>query len=158
MDRIELISSNDLHDAAPESFVQRLLSFDKDLYVTWNKNKNRWVIEQCIEHHSGRREHDHTCKRIYVWLVQDSEGDMMPLCDRVFDKLGEMRKFTDQFGDGPKSIERFLKFTEECQAKLDSTRDRKMREMARDNSKDNKRQLGLVRDLMMRHDMRPNRY
>jgi hypothetical protein len=140
-------------------FVQRLREFDNDLTVFWNPRRERWCIEQCIEHDSFNADgtHSNLCRRIHVKLVQDADKEMMPLCQRVIDGLAEDRKFTEQFGEGPQSLERFHKYVADLEAEDKAKRERKRQEIMRDNAKDHKRQLEAVRHLMQQHDMRPNR-
>src|SRR6266404_5611701 len=103
-DRIKIIGDNGIRTPDP-AFVARLRDFDKDLIVFWNKLKKRWVVEQCFRH-AGGSEHSHLCQRKYVWLVQDADGDMMPLCDKVFDELRLQRHNSETFGSGPESLVR----------------------------------------------------
>lgn len=139
------------------SFIARLKAFDKDLCVAWNTRKNRWAIEQCTEHHPVNGEHSHLCKRVLAWLCQDEDGDMVPLGDFVMAKLAEMRTFSEQFGEGPQSLERFKRFVNNQEAEMRAKREAAVADINDHNRKFNKRQFEHVRHLMQQHDMRPNR-
>lgn len=158
MDRILLVGEGGCPNP-DEGFIQRLLSFDKDLTVGWNKLKNRWVIEQCIEHHGGYgSRHSYLCRRAYVWLVQDEDGDMMPLCERVMSKLREMRAYSESFGgQTERGLRNFKQYTDSVETELRAERERKMHAVMQEAARDGKRQLEQVRHLMQQHDMRPNR-
>jgi hypothetical protein len=98
-----------------QQFLKQLQSiFGRDMHVTWHATKQRFVIEQCIEHNAnpclnpeGVLSHTHLCRRIYVWLVRDEETDeYMPLCDTVIAKLHEKETYR-QYGTGPAALARF---------------------------------------------------
>jgi hypothetical protein len=99
----------------PRAFIKQLQTiFGRDLHVTWHAKKQRFVIEQCIEHCGSRAQeddglvlHTHLCRRIYVWLVRDEATDeYMPLGDRVIAKLQEMETYR-KYGTGPEALARF---------------------------------------------------
>ncbi len=98
-----------------QEFIKRLqTTFARDMHVSWHVKKQRFVIEQCIEHYAaaglnehGVLVHDHRCRRIYVWLVRDEETDeYMPLGDRVIQRLHEMETYR-KYGVGPDALKRF---------------------------------------------------
>src|SRR5258708_33458694 len=96
-DRITLIGDDGIREP-DASFVSRLQAFDKDLMVSWCGRKNHWMIEQCVEHLSGKREHTHVCRRIWVLNARTPEGDMLPLCDKVLEMVKEKAAYSEQFG------------------------------------------------------------
>jgi hypothetical protein len=150
-DRIILLNDDGVR-TPDASFVSRLRAFDRDLCVSWSPMKRRWVIEQCIEHKGGEM-HTNLCRKIYVWLCQDPEGDMVPLGDYVMNHLGEMRANSEKWGEGAQGLENFKRHVRNLDQSLKETRERKIQEINRDNAKDNKRQLEQVRTLMQRHNL-----
>ena len=150
-----------------DSFVKSLQSiFTPDLCVSWNERKQRYVIEQCIEHQGssfpnpeGVVEHSHLCRRIYVWLVRDEEnGDCyMPLSQRVIEKLHEMETYR-KYGTGPDALRRFR----EESARFDADQAQRQREQAHETMQYAKRHNRISRNRlklwMERFDwLRPNK-
>jgi hypothetical protein len=155
-----LVPEGTVHDMKPSpAFVKRLQSaFDRDLHVTWHVKKQRFVIEQCVEHHSGQAlnsdgvlVHDHTCRRIYVWLVQGEQEDYMPLGDSVIAHLQEMETYR-RYGTGPAALERFRQES----ASFDREQERKRKEEAHSVFQYLKRHNRIVRNklklMMQKHD------
>jgi hypothetical protein len=150
----------------PSWFLRKMQeTFAKDMLITWHKKKQRWVIEQCIEHHPGAlfvngvQEHSHLCRRIYVWLVRhENNGDAyMPLSERVIERLHEMETYR-KYGTGPNAL---AKFRAESAA-FDREQEKKKRENAHEIFRYLKRHHRVVRNklklLMERHDwLRPNK-
>lgn len=151
-------------------FVKQLQSiFGRDLHVSWHVKKQRFVIEQCIEHHAdpvpnedGVVVHNHLCRRIYVWLVRDEDdgteaGGYMPLGDRVIQKLHEMETYR-KYGTGPAALARFRAES----AAFDRDQAAKKKEDAHDVFQYLKRHNRIVRNklrtMMSRHDwLRPHK-
>lgn len=130
-------------------FVAKLKAFDPDLFVSWSPSRRRFVIEQCTQHLSHSAEHNHLCRKSYVWMVQDEEKSMLPLGEHVFDHLKKMRANTESFG-GPteRGLRNFRDYTGKLSIELKEKADRDMREVARLNSLDNKIQLNKVRTMI----------
>ena len=155
-DKILLVGDDHLEPS--EEFKAKLKAFDPDLCVSWSRTKHRFVIEQCVEHNAPTAEHNHLCRKSYVWMVQDEEKTMMPLCDKVFDKLRQMRANTESFG-GPteRGLHNFKLYTDGIDEERKQKGAAAMREIARLNSLDNRVQLNKAHMLITRHDMRPNK-
>ncbi len=140
--------------AAPETFLRRMRQLDPSLHLSWNGRKHKWLIEQCIEHHAAGALHDHTCRRVYVYLVQAENGDPMPLSERVLDKLKEID--TQRQGYGPDRLEAWRRDRMNEQLELEARRNEEMRDAIRHSSRYNRRQLLRAVTLMGRHDLRVN--
>jgi hypothetical protein len=105
----ELLVVGDVHRVAPEDFKARLRAFDPDLLVTYDLRRHRWKIEQCVLHLAPGAEHSHVCDRVYVWLVQSSEGDFVGLdnWDRIREQLRSMDTRAQGFSPDEKGLERY---------------------------------------------------
>lgn len=104
-DQITLVTDDFSGPAIPESFERQLRALDPTLLVRWNGKRMRFVIEQCVGHHANGPQHSHLCERIYVFLVQDPEGAMMPLGEVVITKI-RARDVT-RAGYGPEDLHRW---------------------------------------------------
>jgi len=141
--------------AISDAFRQRLRETDPDLCVAWNSIKKRFVIEQCVKHLSGTVEHSHVCDRLYVLMVQDEDGCMLPLGDKVI----EMIKARDvsKLGYGPNDLNRFQTDIKNA-AKEEIERRQKAGEAAiRYGSRHNRRQLLQAIHLVQQHNLTPNK-
>ena len=166
--RVEVLG--DSTPSFPEEFNRRLQAFDRDLLVVWHlspfvRNKpGCWKIEQCVRHHAGetwsdgRIKHSHLCHRIYVWMVQDSEGTPLPLGDHVINKIQEMRANSESFGGATEQgLRNFREHSARIDAELEQKREIATADITEHNRKFNRRQFNTLADLVQRHDMRPNR-
>src|ERR1043165_5149069 len=121
-----------------EDFVGQLRAFDPRLIVTWNRRKNRWLIEECMQHaiEAPIEGHCHLCRRSYVWLVQDPDGGYMPLCSRIIEELKGM-DVCRKFG----SPEGVVKAMDKIDRKNQAAEKKHVREHIQNQKRDNKRQL-----------------
>lgn len=150
-DLIQLIGDDGVRNP-DASFVSRLHNFDPNLTVGWNTRKNRWMIETCVEHLSGKKEHSHLCRRDWVLTAETPDGDMLPLCDKVLEMVKEKAAYCEQFGGATEQgLKNYLQHVRNTEAEMKATRERKMRESSRNASRDNRRQLNEARTLMQRH-------
>ena len=101
---------NDGPRTAPAEFLTRLATFDPTLYVEYNPKRHRWVIEQCVEHFAAGTAHTHICRRIYVWLVQDPDGNYLSLdhADRIFEELARRDTQRAGYAPTPEGLKKFL--------------------------------------------------
>lgn len=155
MDRITLVGGG--RPAIPEGFRERLRALDPTLCVRWNqpppwsKKPPRFIIEQCVKHYAIGAEHDHTCQRLYVFLVQDAEGGMMPLGDAVLEEIKS--RDVQRAGYGPNDLDRFIR---EHQEQLDANREQitaAQADSVRHASRFNRRQLLKAVHLIQQHDV-----
>jgi len=154
----------------PEDFNCRLQQFDKDLLVSWHHpptwprtRPGVWKIEQCVEHHGGFRlngypEHTHTCRRIYVLMVQDEDGRPVPLGEHVFEKLRAMRANVESYG-GPteRGLRNFRAHSDAIDRELEEKRQRSTEDLLEHNRRDHRVTINRLWNLIEQHDMRPNR-
>src|SRR5689334_4770093 len=86
----------------PDQFLRDLRAFDKDLFVLWSPTRQRYFVHQCTEHCPQgvpiNQGHTQLCRSIYVLVVADADGDMVPFNDRVMNTLREMRANSEKFG------------------------------------------------------------
>lgn len=158
MDRIKLIGGG--QPAIPADFKAKLRALDPSLLVRWNqppefsKRPPRFVIEQCIGHHGPTAEHTHVCQRLYVFLVQDSDGNMAQLGDWVLEEI--KRRDVQRAGYGPNDLERFCRDNQQevlaQRAKIEADQ----ADAVKHASKFNRRQLIHALDLMGRHSLEVN--
>lgn len=153
----------------PPEFQATLQQFDKDLLLAWHhppawpkSRPGMWKIEQCIEHHGsfaldGNPQHDHTCRRSYVWMVRDEDGVAMPLGDAVIDHLRAMRAHSESYGSGERALRNFIAASNRLDDDLENKREERRKEIMDYNGRLNRRQLNQAHDLIQRHDMRPNK-
>lgn len=139
--------------AIPESFRAQLRQYDPDLLVAWNHIKKRFVIEQCVQH-AGGPEHTHVCGRNFVVLAQDDDGVMLPLGDRVMEKI----KAADvtRAGYGPEDLAKFLKDQKAVLAADRKDREQKSRDAVTHGSRFNRRQLLKAKHLIDQHNLTVN--
>lgn len=140
--------------AIPDSFRNALRQYDPSLIVAWNPMKRRHVIEQCIEHLSPTPGHSHICRRNYVLLVQDADGFMMPLGDRVMDMVKERDVSTA--GYGPGDLARFQRDTKGAGLAEKLRREKEGENVIRYASRHNRRQLRKAIHLMQQHSLDVN--
>jgi hypothetical protein len=158
MDRIKLVGGG--QPAVPESFRAKLKALDPNLCVRWNqppafsKRPPRFVIEQCVKHHAAGTEHDHTCERLYVMLVQGPDGSMAGLGDWVLDEI--KRRDVQRSGYGPDDLARFCRDNQTEVLAQRAKMEKDQEESVRHASKFNRRQLCRALTLMGRHDLRVN--
>lgn len=141
--------------AIPDGFRERLRQIDPALCIAWNSIKKRFVIEQCVRHFAGGTEHTHVCDRLYVLIVQDDEGCMMPLGEKVF----EMIKARDvsRAGYGPEDLARFQRESRE-RGKGEKLRLEKAgEEQIRYASRFNRPQLQRAIHLIQQHNLTANK-
>lgn len=156
-----IISAPILSQEAPEDFKRKLFELDPDLQVSWNKMKQRWIICICT-HHSATapcHQHDNCCAMSYVWMVQDEDGDMIPLgnYDWIMNKLKSIDT-RRQYGDGPKAKAAYLDVLAKRDQDADAAEAKAIRDRIADTKADHRKQLNEAVMLMERHDwMRPNR-
>lgn len=149
--------------SVPEEFQKRLQKFDPDLYIVWHKSPvtkqpGRWKIERCTRHRPDGGPHNHICVRVYILMVQDEEGDPMPLGEHVFDKLREMRANWEALGgDTERGVRNALALSDSIEQELAAKREADSEDVKRHNSRFNKNQLSKAHDLIQRHDLRVNR-
>lgn len=140
--------------AIPDGFRERLRALDPDLCVAWNYVKKRFVIEQCVKHLSGTAEHTHVCDRLYVLMVQDEDGCMMPLGEKVI----EMVKARDvaRLGYGPNDLSRFQRDIKAAAKQEIERRQEAGAEVIRYGSRHNRRQLLKAIHLIQNHSLDVN--
>lgn len=138
-----------------EEFKVKLHAFDPKLTVSWNDLKQRFVIEMCEQHLSGLTEHNHLCRRSYVWLVQDEEdGSMLPLGEHVLDKLRSIDN--ERKGYGPEDAAAFIR---DFKANDKSIRDKISRDQSdavKHASRMNRIQLRKALHLIQQHSLEVN--
>jgi hypothetical protein len=144
-----------LDSSVPDWFKRKLYQQDPRLYITWNKIKERWVINECIQHSATAPHHWHhqLCRLNPFFMCQEEDGSYMELGERIFDKIREcdvLRKYG--------SVENMVKVMEENDRKKDEQKKKDVHEHIQDRKKDEKRNLQRAVDLMERHDwMRPHK-
>ncbi len=125
--------------AVPDAFRERLRQIDPDLCVAWNSVKKRFVIEQCVKHLSGTAEHSYLCDRLYVCMAQDEDGCMLPLGEKVIERI--KARDVSRVGYGPNDLTRFQADIRRA-AKAEVARRQEAGEAAiRYGSRHNRRQL-----------------
>jgi len=141
--------------AISDAFRERLRQLDPDLCVAWNYVKKRFVIEQCVKHLSGTAEHSHVCDRNYVLMVQDEDGCMMSLGEKVI----EMVKARDvsRLGYGPNDLARFQTDIKAAAKEEIKRREEAGESVIRYASRHNRRQLLSAIHLIQQHNLTPNR-
>lgn len=140
--------------AIPESFLESLRQYDRSLLVAWNHIRKRFVIEQCTEHYADGNAHSHLCRRIFVLMAQDDEGVMLPLGDRVMDKIRAAD--VSKAGYGPNDLAKFLADQKLVLKKDHDDREAAMADAVRHGSKLNRRQLLKAIHLMQQHNLTVN--
>jgi hypothetical protein len=139
MDKITLVTDDFSGPKVSEKFLADLKRYDSTLLVRWNYKKMRFVIEQCIRHHAPTAEHSHICERIYVLLVQDSDGGMMALHSGVIEQI-KARDVT-QAGYGPNDVHKFIADANEIERKAREKIDRDQSDAVRHCSRDGRAQV-----------------
>lgn len=154
INRIVLPKHTSEGPAIPDSFRRQLRQYDPSLLVAWNEIKKRFVIEQCVKHLSPGPEHSHICDRLFVALAQDDEGVMLPLGDKMMDKI----KAADvtRAGYGPNDKSRFLADQKKILAADREDRDRKTDDAFKHGSRFNRRQLLKAKHLIDQHNLTVN--
>lgn len=145
----------DAAPSVPDWFRTRLAHYDPTLLLAWNGRKRKWVIEQCVRHHAPAAAHSHVCERIYVWMVQDAQGDPMPLGEHVLEKLAAID--LQRQGFGPEDREKFIRRLNQEQLELERKREAEIASMMRHNRLYHRVQLNRAFSLIQRHDLRVNR-
>jgi hypothetical protein len=139
----------------PDWFSTRLKDTDPNLIVYFNEIKQRWIIDRCSRDgvmSSNAHTHDSTCPRTNVIVVND-EGEYMPLCDEVIDKIRSMDAWSN---DG--SLEAYKARNAKMEADYKLKTDTAQRNLYIEAGLDNKRQLNQALDLIQRHDvLRPHK-
>ena len=131
--------------------MRGLRDIDAGLVIYWNRFKNRFVIDRCIN--PDPHTHDARCERANVLMVEDEEHGYMTPNDRVLDKIKAMDAWKN-YG----TLENQRRAREKAKAEHDA----KVREDVRENYRlamiDDKRQISQALDLIQRHDvLRPNK-
>lgn len=149
----------------PEAFVRKLQrTFGPDMHVEWNPRKQRWVIEQCVQHHGSDLPNEHgivphtqLCRKVYAWLVRDESDDsFMSLCDRVIEKLHEKETYR-QFGTGEAALARWRQHSKEFDDAQAAKQRAMIHDVIRHSRKDNRTIVNKFVEMFRRHDMRPNK-
>ena len=144
---------------APESFLKCLKAFDPSLYVEYNPIRHRWVIEQCIEHFAPTAQHSHVCRRIYVWLLEDPEGNYLGLehVDRIFEELARRDTTRAGYEPGPEGLKKFIADADYALKRDQEKRDAQMKELPRLCRKDNWLSMSRLKLMLQKHSLRPNK-
>lgn len=154
INRIVLPGEETEAPAVPDSFREMLRKYDPDLFVTWNTARKRFVIEQCVRHLSGRPEHTHLCQRNYVVIVQDDEGCMVSLGEKVIQMIAERDNARKGFGPG--DLERFLAERRNERDSLLEKVHAKGSDSIRHATRDGRRQLLKAAHLIQQHSLEVN--
>ena len=154
INRIVLPGASSEAPAVPEGFREKLRQYDPSLLVSWNTFRKRFVIEQCIQHLAPTAEHTHICRRIYVLLVQDGEGCMMPLGEKVMEMIAA--RDTQKAGYGPNDLARFIADSRKKRREHYDAIDRHMNQTMHDATKDGRRQLLKAAHLIQQHSLEVN--
>lgn len=134
----------------PQWFKDKLRQFDSKLLVMWNKRKERWVIEECMEHLSGQTEHTHLCRRDPFFLLANPDGSAIDLEDsRIFTHWLLKFNIEKRFG----GAEGLVAKMNEIDAANEEKERRDARRAIEDAKKDNKKQLEEAITLIDRHDI-----
>ncbi len=156
----------------PEDFARRLRAFDPDLLLWWykpphwpRKKPGVWQVQMCVRHVAaeaawpdGHPKHSHVCDRRYVLQCQDEDGTPKPLGEWIFEKLREMRAYSESFGgETERGLKNFIEHSNRMDAELEAKREAERQDVMRHNAADNRVQLNKLWNLIERHDMRPNR-
>jgi hypothetical protein len=136
---------------APDWFKQRLKSIDPCLFVYWNPIRCRWTIDRYTCGMSSLHEHGNHCPRTNVKVVQDQQGEYMPLCEQIIEWL-QGHDVGSQFDSAEDYVRHLRAIGDANDAKIKKD----MRENTRHATLSNKRQLLQAHTLIQRHDMRPN--
>ena len=134
----------------PESFIRGLKDIDSGLVIYWNRFKNRFVIDRCI----NPDPHTHTaqCQRANVLIVEDPEHNFMMPSEFTLDRIKAMDAWTN-YG----TLENQRRTRENAKADHDA----KVKEEIRENYKhamlDDKPQMLKALHLIQQHDMRLNK-
>lgn len=129
---MDLIIPSSVERVIPDWFAQRLKDVDPALCTYFNKIRQRWVIDRCTREDSTLHA-DHTyCSRTNVMLVQGDEGEYMPLCDQVLDKLKASDTWT-QYGSAEGLINHLQSLDDANQAKLRRERKENTEHVTREN-------------------------
>lgn len=142
---------------APEGFYNRLQEIlGSDLHVEWNHRRERWVVEQCIEHHAPTKKHSHLCRRIYVWLVQGDGNEFMPLGDRVVEHLQSIET-SRKYGTGEAAYSRFVQESRDFDQKQANDARLRSQETMKYARQHNKFEWNKFWTMFKRHSMKPNK-
>ena len=130
----------------PESFLSRLRSTDANLVIYWNRFKNRFIIDRCTN--PDIHQHDASCVRTNVLVVESPDGGYMGPNDRVIDQIRGMDAWS-KFG----TIENYRRDHENKKAEHDQKAKESTRQAYREGMLDDKRQITQALDLIARHDV-----
>ena len=144
--------------ASPD-FIRRLREFDPDLTVFWHKPKQRWIIEQCIEHLAPTAEHAHVCRRVYVLLVQGDNREYLGLdhADRIFEKLRLIDTRRQGYEPGPAGLEKWKQQQRDERRYEDEKREAAIRELPKQARADNWLSMNRAKLLLDRHSLKLNK-
>lgn len=155
INRILLPGQQSEAPSVPEGFREKLRQYDPTLCVSWNTFKKRFVIEQCVRHNSDTAEHTHVCLRNYVLLVQDPEGCMLGLGEKVIEMIAQ--RDVTKAGYGPDDLDRFIRDMRNKRQEHYQKTERKMDQVIGEGARDNRRQLLKAVHLIQQHNLTPNR-
>lgn len=155
INRIVLPGEQTEAPAIPESFREMLRKYDPDLLISWNTFRKRFVIEQCVQHLSGRPEHTHICRRNYVVIVQDGEGSMVPLGEGVIQMIAE--RDNQRRGYGPQDLARFIRDRREERDSVTRKGYDAGRDAIKHATRDGRRQLLKAAHLIQQHSLEVNK-
>lgn len=139
----------------PDWFKRKLHQEDPILYITWNKIRERWVLNQCVQHcpDAPTNWHCHRCRLDPFWMCQEEDGSYMEISDRIIEKARAMN-IDRRFG----GVEGLIKAMDENDRKKEEQHRKDVKSHIEGHKKDEKRNLQRAIDLMERHDwMRPNK-
>ncbi len=146
---MKLILPPNLERVVPDWFARALRETDPNLIVYFNPMRERWVIDRCTRggvHNAAAHDHDPSCPRTNVTVVQD-EGQYMPLCQAVIDDL-RSRDAWSRYG----SFETYDAVTQHAADAAKEETERKIDQMYHETTKDNRAQLAKAWTLIQRHD------
>jgi hypothetical protein len=138
----------------PDWFITGLRDIDPSLIVYWNHVRERWIIDRCTvggEKHTANHAHSPECPTTNVKVVQEDNGDYMPLCRDVLDWL---RK-NDLWNSASALDQHLLNLRnkdEAYQANLKAER----RANTRHATRSNRRQLGQMLHIIQQHSLEVN--
>lgn len=135
----------------PESFIRGLRNLDPGLVVYWNRFKNRFVIDRCIN--GGDHTHDAGCARTNILICEDDDKMFMMPCQRILDRIEGMDAW-EKYGSAEKQRE----VRENAKAEWDQKNTAEVKENFRLAAIDDKRQILQALTLIQRHDVaRPHK-
>jgi hypothetical protein len=142
----------------PEWFAVKLAAIDPALICYYNHLRDRWIIDRCTrgvtaENLRGENKHEHTndCPRTNVRVVQDAQGNYMPLCQEVLDWFHQ-----HDIGSQFKNQEAYINHLAAKWLADDEKRRADRRSNTRHATLDGKRQLLQAFHLMQQHDLELN--